>query len=129
MGSPEREVTEQEIETLVHEFYARVRSHPSLGAFFARHLRGEDWPAHLALMCDFWSSTLRASRRYHGNPRLAHQRLPGLSHGHFRDWLALFREVAEKVLEPVHAVDVLRKAEKMGFHLARAAVPGPMPEA
>ena len=74
-------------------------------------------------------TALRASRRYHGNPRLAHQRLPGLSHGHFRDWLALFREVAEKVLEPVHAVDVLRKAEKMGFHLARAAVPGPMPEA
>lgn len=122
MGAPSRQVTEQEIESLVHEFYARVRSHSVLGEYFARHIAEHEWPAHLARMCDFWSTTLRASRRYRGNPRQIHVQLAGLQQIHFTEWLALFSEVAYEVLEAPNADDVMRKATRMGAHLAHAAL-------
>ena len=43
-------VTEPMIEMLVHAFYGRVREHEILGPIF--NARIDDWPEHLAKLCD-----------------------------------------------------------------------------
>ncbi|MFT3803720.1 MAG: group III truncated hemoglobin [Burkholderiaceae bacterium] len=86
--------TEDEIRTLVHAFYARVRADPSLGPIFDRHV--DDWDAHLSKLCDFWSTVLRGTARFSGAPMPKHARLPGLSVDLFAHWLALFRQTADE---------------------------------
>lgn len=80
--------TEDEITSLVHGFYARVRTDEALGPIFAAHV--QDWDTHLAKMVDFWSSTLRGTARFRGTPMPRHVALPGLTAELFRRWLALF---------------------------------------
>ena len=46
--------TEEEIRTLVHDFYDDVRQDALLGPIF--NSRIHDWDAHLAKLVDFWSS-------------------------------------------------------------------------
>lgn len=48
--------TEEEVQHLVHTFYASVREHGQLGPIFEAHVR--DWNRHLATMVDFWSGAL-----------------------------------------------------------------------
>jgi len=80
--------TEEEVSSLVHRFYAAVRTDAVLGPFFAAHV--SDWDRHLPKMVDFWSSTLRRTARYRGTPMAAHAALPGLRPELFRRWLELF---------------------------------------
>lgn len=84
--------TNDEIARLVDAFYARVRTDPDLGPVFAARI--DDWPHHLARLTDFWSSVLRGTARYDGQPMARHQALPELDAALFRRWLALFRETA-----------------------------------
>jgi hemoglobin len=92
-------ISEDLIHTLVHAFYAKVRQDPALGPIFARVI-GEDWDPHLAKMCDFWSSVMLISGRYHGNPMIAHMRQKAIRPEHFERWLALFGETAREVAPP-----------------------------
>jgi hemoglobin len=89
MPSPDL-CTEEEIATLVHSFYARVRGDAQLGPIFDAHV--SDWPTHLSRMVDFWSSALRGTARFRGTPMPKHVALPGLSADLFKRWLTLFRE-------------------------------------
>jgi len=82
--------SEEEIATLVRQFYARVRRDAQLGPIF--NARIHDWPAHEAKLCDFWSSALRGTRRFRGTPMPLHAVLPGLSAALFGHWLQLFDE-------------------------------------
>lgn len=84
--------SEEEIATLVQRFYARVRRDAQLGPIF--NARIHDWPAHEAKLCDFWSSALRGTRRFHGTPMPLHAALPGLTAALFQHWLQLFDETA-----------------------------------
>src|SRR5512142_2502348 len=65
--------SEETIEKIVRGFYAKARTDDEIGPIFARAIG--DWEPHLSKMCDFWSSVMRTSGRYHGNPMLAHLRL------------------------------------------------------
>lgn len=85
-------VTEPVIEKLVHTFYARVRRDPLIGPIFNAAV--DDWDAHLAKLCDFWSSVTLMTGRYKGTPMRVHAELPGISHEHFARWLALFQATA-----------------------------------
>ena len=80
--------TEDEVLALVHRFYARVRQDAELAPIFEHHIH--DWDAHLANMVDFWSATLRGTRRFRGAPMGKHMALPGLKPALFRRWLELF---------------------------------------
>ena len=71
-------ITEEMIETVVHGFYDRIRIDPALGPIFNRVIPAEAWPAHLSKMCDFWSSVMLMSGRFHGAPcRAAPPPAPG----------------------------------------------------
>ena len=103
--------THQEIVTLVHSFYTRVRADDELGPIFERHI--SDWDTHLARMVQFWSSLLLGSGTYQGSPMPAHIALPELSADLFKQWLALFeqttaqfenRQFAQQALEFAHRI-------------------------
>lgn len=113
---------DEQIETLVHRFYERIRDEPLLGPVFAARIEPGAWPAHLDKMVRFWSTILRGTNRYTGNPMVVHQDLPDITREHFQRWLALFRETAEQCLSQELADSVLQRAERMGARLQAAAL-------
>lgn len=125
-------ISQEEISDLVDRFYAKVRLDPTIGPIFNAAIR--DWPAHLALLKDFWSTVLMTDRRYKGDPLSKHLELP-VEHEHFDRWLALFAETAREVMSPRHAAIVIAKSQRIAqnFKLAiaynreRAAAPTELP--
>ena len=103
-------ITEPEISILVDTFYAKVRLDPDIGPIFNAIV--DDWPYHLALLKDFWSTVLLTTGRYKGDPMMKHLQLP-LDPEHFERWLALFAETAHEVLPPDHAATVIAKSHRI----------------
>ena len=123
------QISEETIRALVHAFYARIREDAVLAPIFARVI-GEDWGPHLAKMCDFWSSVMRMSGRYKGNPMIAHIRLKMVRPEHFVRWLALFRETALDTCSPDIAAQFCARAENIArsFQLGMFYRPVQAPE-
>ena len=109
-----RELTEQDLATLVDRFYERVRADPGLGPVFNAAI--DDWPEHQRMLTAFWSSVALMTGRYHGTPMAAHVNLP-VKRGHFDRWLALFRETAVEVCTAAGAAHVIDRAERIAQSL------------
>jgi hemoglobin len=112
MNGPARledEISEEMIAALVHAFYGKVRADAALGPIFNTVI-GENWDTHLARMCDFWSSVMRMTGRYKGQPMMAHMRLKMVKPEHFSRWLALFAETARQTCPPAIAERFCAKA-------------------
>jgi len=106
----EEKITEEEISNLVDRFYAKVRRDPEIGPIFNEKV--EDWPTHLALLKNFWSTVMLTTRRYKGDPMMTHLQLP-LEPSHFSRWLELFAETAKEVMAPEHAAIIIAKSERI----------------
>jgi hemoglobin len=106
----EQKITEEEISTLVDRFYAKVQLDPEIGPIFNETV--EDWPIHLALLKNFWSTVMLTTGRYKGDPMMTHLQLP-LEPGHFNRWLTLFAETAKEVMAPDHAANIIAKSERI----------------
>ena len=104
------EISEAQISALVDAFYTKVRQDPEIGPIFNAVV--DDWPHHLALLKDFWSTVLLATGRYKGNPMMRHFQL-GLDPQHFDRWLALFAETAREVFPPDSAAFVIEKSHRI----------------
>jgi hemoglobin len=121
-------VTEAMIHELVHAFYAKVRLDPTLGPIFNRVV-GDHWDAHLAKLCDFWSSVLLMTGRFKGTPMAAHARIPDIQPAHFAHWLRLFHETAEAVCPPEAAAlfaaksEIIAQSLQMGIAVSRGEPP------
>jgi hemoglobin len=126
--------TDNQIETLVATFYARIRNDAELGPIFLRAI-GEDWSAHLKTMCDFWSSVMNTSGRYKGKPIPAHIKLPGIEPRHFERWLRLFSATAQELFGSPLAGQFVERAERIAeslklgfaFHTNRPDIWGGLP--
>jgi hemoglobin len=81
-----------------------------LGPVFERAIGG-NWDAHLAAMCDFWSSVMLGSGRYHGRPMAAHLKHKEIGPGHFLRWLALFSQTAQELCPADSAARFVDKAQ------------------
>lgn len=108
--------TDDQIETLVATFYARIRRDEVLGPIFLAAI-GEDWTPHLKTMCDFWSSVMNTSGRYKGKPVPAHVKLPGIEPQHFEHWLRLFSETVHSLFDRELAALFLQRAERIAESL------------
>ena len=106
----EEKITEEEISNLVDRFYAKVQLDPEIGPIFNEKV--EDWPTHLALLKNFWSTVLLTTGRYKGDPMMTHLQLP-LESSHFSRWLELFAETAKEVMAPSHAAIIIAKSERI----------------
>jgi hemoglobin len=106
----QEKITEEEISSLVDRFYAKVQLDPEIGPIFNEKV--EDWPAHLALLKNFWSTVMLTTGRYKGDPMMTHLQLP-LEPSHFNRWLELFAETAKEVMAPAHAAIIIAKSERI----------------
>jgi len=113
-------VTEEDIATLVNEFYGKIRYDSLLGPIFTDAI-GDDWEPHLAKMRAFWSSVFLASGTYKGSPMMAHLQLPPrLTVVHFQHWLDLWRETAAEHCSQDVAYQFVERAEMIGQRLLQA---------
>ncbi|RCS22953.1 group III truncated hemoglobin [Phyllobacterium salinisoli] len=123
------EMSQALVETLVHEFYGRIRDDVVLASIFERRI-GHRWSEHLATMVDFWSSIALASGRYSGRPHAAHHDL-GLTPEHFQRWLALFEATVNDVCEGQPAAFFIDRAHRIadslqiGLNIGPNALPLP----
>ena len=106
--------TEEEITTLVHSFYDRIRADAVLGPIFNTHIN--DWPKHLNIMVQFWSSMLLGTGTYDGTPMPKHVALPNLKADLFARWLALFHETTQELPNRPFA----ERAEEYAQRIARS---------
>lgn len=97
-GKPLSDVLDEEmIEAVIHTFYGRIRDDDLLAPIFYQAISHDQWPAHLATMCDFWSGMLLRTARYAGRPLPAHLAIPDLGEVHFRRWLSLFKRTVDEI--------------------------------
>lgn len=121
-------VTEAMISDLVHAFYAKVRRDPVLGPIFDAAI-GDGWDAHLAKLCDFWSSVLLMTGRFKGAPMAVHAALPTIGAAHFATWLAMFEETADEICPPPAAAlfvarsRMIAQSLQLGLAVSRGELP------
>lgn len=122
-------IDEVMIRDLVHAFYGRVREDRALGPIFDKAI-GEAWDAHLAKLCDFWSSVMLATGRFQGRPMQAHNRLADIRPQHFGRWLALFGATARDICPPSAAALFIERATMIGrsLEMGLAVSRGELPE-
>ena len=109
------------IHGVVHGFYDEIRRDELLGPIFHQKIQPDDWPRHLAKMCDFWSATLLRTTRYEGRPLPPHLAIAGLGEVHFRRWLKLFRTTVRRICPPEVAALFMDRALRIA-HSFRLAV-------
>ena len=97
--------TRQDIQNLVDRFYERVQADMLLAPLFS-HL---DWPKHLPVMYNFWSSLLLGDQSYKGNPFEKHINLP-IGEEHFSRWLKLFTETVDENFKGEKADEIKSRA-------------------
>ena len=111
-GLTRTEVSESEIKNLVYSFYDKVREDAELAPVFNDVIQ-DNWTQHLEKMCDFWSSAMLMTNRYHGNPMLKHMQVKTIKPRHFERWLELFREATKEVLTDDVAKQFDARAERI----------------
>ena len=113
-------VSESGIESLVDEFYRRVRLDPKLAPIFERAISDGDGSLHLATMRDFWSSVMLTSGRYKGNPVAKHLQLEGMEPLLFEHWLDLFTQTCRELFVEEVAAAFAVKAQRIAESLKLA---------
>ncbi len=116
MIPPRFAVTGVEIDAVVAEFYASVRTHPVLGPVFAAHVR--DWPAHEARIAGFWRNAILFEGSYTGNPMEVHKATGNVRPGMFIPWLNLFDATLARRLPPETAAAWSALAHRIGRGLS-----------
>lgn len=117
---PRFDVTPEEIDRVVADFYAAIRVHPGLGPVFAAHVR--DWPAHEARIAAFWRNAILFEKCYDGNPLAVHKAAGNVRPGMFDPWLALFDTVLKRNLRPQTAAAWSALAHRIGQGLRYGVV-------
>lgn len=100
--------TREHVVLMVNSFYDKVKTDPLLGPVFAQ----VDWPNHLPIMHNFWSSMLLGDRSYFGNPLQKHLPLK-INARHFERWLQLFKATVDDHFKGDKAEETKMRAESI----------------
>ena len=115
----------EQIEAMVHGFYASVRDDQILGPVF--NARIEAWPQHMERMVLFWRAVLRSEGTFTMSPRGApptlHRAMDEVSLSHYERWLSLFGTVVDDIFEPDAAEEVKDAASRIVFAFSRYISP------
>lgn len=115
----ENVISEENIRQLVNDFYSKVRDEKELGSIFIKAIGNdsEEWKPHLQKLCDFWSSIMLGSRRYHGSPFQRHLMLPKFERVLFDHWLSLFEETTREIYTEEIADRFVEKSKQISKSL------------
>lgn len=118
------EITSDQIDAVVAEFYRRVRLDEVLGPIFKRAIgsQADAWRAHEAHIANFWRSAIGLERSFQGNPMMKHLANPDVQPEHFTQWLFLFRATAIELLPTQAAQDLSNHADNIGKSLSMGIV-------
>ncbi len=112
----------EDVEKLVHSFYAKVRANREIGFFFNETI--EDWDEHLDKLTDFWESNLFQVNKFRGRPGRAHIMVDqkfnnSIEAKHFGIWLNMWVETVDELFTGTLAERAKSYARKLGsnFHL------------
>ncbi|MCV6825312.1 MULTISPECIES: group III truncated hemoglobin [Halocynthiibacter] len=110
------DITPQEIDRVVAQFYKRIRAHDVLGPIFIQRLgtTAQVWRPHEAKIAAFWRNAILFEREYSGNPMQVHMQVPAIMPEHFALWLDLFDEVLAEELRPEAARSFSALAHRIG---------------
>src|SRR5690606_17161256 len=104
--------TRGDIETLVNDFYDKVKADETIGFIFHQVI-GEDWSHHLPIMYSFWETILMNKAGYTGNPVQKHiaidKQIP-LSDTHYQTWLKLWEETVDELFAGERANEAKKRA-------------------
>lgn len=110
------EITEDDIDRLVPAFYERIRQDSVLGPIFGGAI--DDWPRHLEILKAFWSSVMRTSGRYKGQPMVAHVRhAEAMTPENFARWLSLWQQTSDELLPSEKAAAFQDRAARIAESL------------
>ena len=98
----------KDIEKLIDRFYEQVQANSLLAPVFS-HV---DWPKHLPVMYNFWSSMTFGEQTYTGNPFTRHVHL-AIGTEHFDQWLTLFTQTVDLHFEGSNAREIKQRAESI----------------
>ena len=101
-------IDRRDIITLVDSFYAKVKQDELLEPVFS-HV---DWPNHLPIMYNFWSSMLLGDQSYQGSPFQKHAHLT-IDSSHFTRWLELFTQTVDELFFGFTADEVKNRAQNI----------------
>lgn len=102
--------TDQDVTTLITEFYKRVRADELLAPHFA-HV---DWEHHTPTIIDFWKMILLGDTHYKGNPFLKHISLK-LSKDDFTRWLSHFKYTVDEHFSGEKADEAKMRADSIAL--------------
>lgn len=110
----------EDVSTLIHTFYARVRENEEIGYFFNETIT--DWPHHLEKLTDFWESNLFMVSKFRGNPAVAHRKVDqkfdqSISQEHFGEWLNMWFQTIDDLFEGDRANIAKNRARNMAHNL------------
>jgi hemoglobin len=105
--------SEDDVSTLVHTFYAKVRADELLGPIFESIIK-DNWAPHLKRMVDFWSTILLYTHKYKDDPMPKHMQLP-VEQRHFDRWLFLFNDT----LDTLFAGEIAENAKLRAGSIAK----------
>lgn len=107
------------ISKLVDSFYAKVRTHPSLGPIFNEKI--QNWDEHLYKLKHFWASVALSSGTYSGRPMPIHMALKNVEPYHFNEWLGLFEATLYEIAPDKEVIDYfMERANRIGKSLSLA---------
>ena len=118
-----KELTERaDIDLLVQSFYTAVRKDEMLGPVFNALIPGDNWPAHLSRMADFWECNLLFRPTFKGNPMQSHRLVDArysyqTGERHYDRWVDLWCRTVDSLFTGEKAGLAKVRAEKMGRQL------------
>ncbi len=98
----------EDVQTLVHQFYGKVRKDGLIGPIFEDTAK-VNWDEHLPKLVNFWSDLLLGEDSYRGRPFPPHIPL-NLQRSHFERWLQLFIQTVDENFEGLKANEVKNRA-------------------
>ncbi|HEY9048426.1 MAG TPA: group III truncated hemoglobin [Ohtaekwangia sp.] len=98
----------EDIQLLIDAFYAKVKQDDLLAPLFS-HV---DWPYHLPVIYNFWSSVLLGDQSYKSNPFEKHRDLL-LSTKHFDRWLLHFEHTVDENFAGEKAEEAKQRANSI----------------
>lgn len=109
-----------DVQELVHTFYAKIRKDAILGPIFNGIIT--DWEEHLSLLTDFWETQLFLKRKYFGNPIVAHQEVDdkmnqGVTAEHFGIWMNYWFATIDELFDGDTAWIAKNRARQMNTML------------